>query len=468
MQQLSTQDAQFLYIETGNNLTHVMGVNLFDPSTAPGGKVRFKDIIAHVESRLDWSPVFRRRLLRLPYDFDLPYWVDDEYFDIEYHMFHGRLPRPGDWRQLCIHLSRHFSRPMDMNRPLWDMYVIEGLDRIEGIPKGCYAVATRVHHAAIDGASAMHFFSALADSDSEGTPVLGGQPPPVEVAAAPSTVTVLNRALASNLQSPVKMAGTLLRFSPAIFRTVLKTLGSDGGSGSKVPQTRFNVPVSPHKAFDATTFSLDDLKRIKSKVDGATINDVVLAICAGGLRRYLGHHDELPAGPLVAVAPINARRRGREAEMPGNQLSAMSVGLPTHLDDPLDRLQFVRDTTAQTKAAKSGISARLMTDLTRHVPAATMAGVARLLAGGRFASKLCNLFISNVPGPQQTLYMNGARLINTYALAPLADGMGLFIATPSYDGKMSFNIISARELLPDIPFFRECIEQAFEELLAAR
>lgn len=165
MQQLNPQDAQFLYIETGNNLTHVMGVNIFDPSTAPGGKVRFKDIIEHVESRLEYSQVFKRRLMRLPYDFDHPYWVEDEFFDVEHHMFHSRLPEPGDWRQFCIHLARHFSRPMDMNRPLWDMYVIEGLDRIEGIPKGSYAIATRVHHAAIDGASAMHFFSALSDID---------------------------------------------------------------------------------------------------------------------------------------------------------------------------------------------------------------------------------------------------------------------------------------------------------------
>jgi diacylglycerol O-acyltransferase len=466
MQQLSTQDAQFLYIETGNNLTHVMGVNIFDPSTAPGGKVRFKDIIAHVESRLDWSPVFRRRLMRLPYDFDLPYWVDDEYFDIEHHMFHGRLPKPADWRQFCIHLSRHFSRPMDMNRPLWDMYVIEGLDRIEGIPKGSYAIATRVHHAAIDGASAMYFFSAMADSDAEGTPALGRKPAPVEAAEAPSTVTVVNRALVSNLQSPVKMAGTLLRFSPAIWKTVVKTLSADGARGRSVPATRFNAPVSPHKVFDATTFPLEDLKRIKSRVDGATINDVVLAICAGSLRQYLQHHGELPDEPLVAVAPVNARKRGSEAEAPGNRLSAMTVALPTNVDDPLQRLQTVRDTTSQTKAAKSGISARLMTDLSRHVPAATLAGVARLVAGGRFASKLCNLFISNVPGPQQTLYMNGARLIHTYGMAPLADGMGLFIATPSYAGEMSFNIISDREMLPDIEFFRECIQNAFKELLA--
>lgn len=464
MQQLSAQDAQFLYIETGNNLTHVMGVNVFDPSTAPGGKVRFKDIIAHVEGRLDCSPVFRRRLMRLPYDFDHPYWVEDEYFDIEHHMFHGRLPEPGDWRQFCIHLSRHFSRPMDMNRPLWDMYVIEGLDSIEGFPKGAYAIATRVHHAAIDGASAMYFFSALADKDRKGTPAVDYQPVTIEEAVAPSTVAVVNRALVSNLQSPVKMASTLLRFSPAIWSTIKKSLEPGAPRGAKVPITRFNQPVSPHKVFDATEFPLKDLKAIKDKVEDATINDVVLAICAGALRRYLAAHGELPEQPLVAIAPVNARTGRGEDETPGNKLSAMSVALPTLETDPLERLRQVRRTTSQTKAAKSGISARLMTDLTKHVPAATLAGVARLVAGGRFTAKLCNLFISNVPGPQKTLYMNGAKLIHNYGMAPLADGMGLFIATPSYAGRMSFNIISDREMLPDIEFFRECLERSFAEL----
>jgi len=467
MQQLSAQDAQFLFLETTNNLSHVMGVNIFDPSTARGKKVRFKDIIAHVQGRLDCSPVFRRRLMRLPYDFDLPYWVEDEYFDIEHHMFHGRLPEPGDWRQFCIHLSRHFSRPMDMNRPLWDMYVIEGLDRIDGIPKGAYAIATRVHHAAIDGASAMHFFSAMSDKDRKGTPAVDLQAMAEALPAAPSTVAVLNRAVISNIQSPIKMASTLLRFSPAIWGTIRKTLGPDAPRRSRVPETRFNQPVSPHKVFDATIFSLDELRQIKSKVAGATINDVVLAISAGALRQYLQHHGELPDDPLVAIAPINARTSEQQAEIPGNNITAMSVALPTYAADPLDRLRIVRDTTSETKAAKSGISARLMTDLARHAPAATLAGVARLIASGRFTARLCNLFISNVPGPQQTLYMNGARMLHSYGLAPLADGMGLFIATPSYNGEMSFNIISDRELLPDIGFFRACLEQAHADLLAA-
>ena len=467
MQQLSAQDAQFLYIETGNNLTHVMGVNIYDPSTAPGGKVRFKDIITHVEERLGSSPVFRRRLMRLPYDFDHPYWVQDEFFDVEHHMFHGRLPKPGDWRQFCIHLARHFSRPMDMNRPLWDMYVIEGLDRIKGIPKGSYAIATRVHHAAIDGTSAMHFFAALSDIDSKGTPAIELPEWPADPVESPSAVTVVNRAVVSNLQSPVKMAGTLLRFSPAIFNTVVKSLSSEGGKSRQVPLTRFNQPVSPHKMFDATVFSLAEMKQIKDSIEDSTINDVVLAICAGALRIYLEHHEELPDDPLVAIAPVNKRGKGRDSEIPGNKISAMAVALPTNIDDPIERLLTIRDTTRQTKAAKSGISARLMTDLSQHVPAATMAGVARIVAGGRFTSKLCNLFISNVPGPQETLYMNGARLLHTYGLAPLADGMGLFIATPSYNGEMTFSIISAREIMPDIEFFRECLEQSFDELLEA-
>lgn len=467
MQQLSAQDAQFLYIETGNNLTHVMGVNIYDPSTAPGGKVRFKDIITHVEERLGSSPVFRRRLMRLPYDFDHPYWVQDEFFDVEHHMFHGRLPKPGDWRQFCIHLARHFSRPMDMNRPLWDMYVIEGLDRIKGIPKGSYAIATRVHHAAIDGTSAMHFFAALSDIDSKGTPAIELPEWPADPVESPSAVTVVNRAVVSNLQSPVKMAGTLLRFSPAIFNTVVKSLSSEGGKSRQVPLTRFNQPVSPHKMFDATVFSLAKMKQIKDSIEDSTINDVVLAICAGALRIYLEHHEELPDDPLVAIAPVNKRGKGRDSEIPGNKISAMAVALPTNIDDPIERLLTIRDTTRQTKAAKSGISARLMTDLSQHVPAATMAGVARIVAGGRFTSKLCNLFISNVPGPQETLYMNGARLLHTYGLAPLADGMGLFIATPSYNGEMTFSIISAREIMPDIEFFRECLEQSFDELLEA-
>ncbi|MDZ7587824.1 MAG: wax ester/triacylglycerol synthase family O-acyltransferase [Parasphingorhabdus sp.] len=464
-QQLGAQDAQFLYIQSPGTLTHIMALYIYDPSTAPGGKVRFKDIIAHVEGRLHISPVFKRKLYRLPFDLDHPYWVADPHFDIEAHISHVRLPEPGDWRQFCIHVARHFSRPMDMDRPLWDMYVIEGLDRIEGFAKGSFAIATRVHHAAIDGASAAYFFTALGDKDAKGNPVIPVEPYTEELGEPPSSTEVMQRMLSSNLQSPVKLTNALMKLTPALWDMAQKNLaGDDSADRLKIPQTRFNAPVSPHKMFDAVTFPLDELKAMRLKAAGATINDVVLTICAGALRRYLQKHRELPKAPLVAVAPVNLRDRAGQESMPGNKISAMTVNLRTDIADPLERLAAIRDITGSTKAGKSGISARIMTDLTQHIPGATMSAAARVLTSERFAPRMTNLFISNVPGPQFPIFFAGAKLTHQYGMAPLAHGMGLFIATPSYNGTMSFAITSDRAIMPDIDFFRECIIASFAEL----
>ncbi|MGB5512106.1 MAG: wax ester/triacylglycerol synthase domain-containing protein, partial [Woeseiaceae bacterium] len=173
MDQLNPQDAQFLYLESDDNLTHLTSISIFDQSTVPGdGIVHFKDILEHVESRLHMSPLFRRRLVHVPLELDFPYWVDDESFDLEYHVHHSRLPEPSDWRQFCIHMARYHSRPLDMKRPLWDMYVVEGLDNIDWLPKGSYALATKIHHAAVDGKAIMDFFGAMADIDNKGTPAV--------------------------------------------------------------------------------------------------------------------------------------------------------------------------------------------------------------------------------------------------------------------------------------------------------
>jgi WS/DGAT/MGAT family acyltransferase len=220
--------------------------------------------------------------------------------------------------------------------------------------------------------------------------------------------------------------------------------------------------------FDATVFQLDDLKQVRKSVPGSTINDVVLAICSGALRKYLQHHDELPEDPLVAWVPINARPGGAsDTDAPGNNISAMTTPIFTDHADPLERLHAIMQSTRRSKEAKSGMSARLMTDITQHIPAATQVLASRLVARSGVAGKTCNLFVSNVPGPQEPQYMNGARVWGSFGLAPLGDGMGLFIATPSYDGKMSFNVISTREIMPDIRFFVECLEESLAELLNA-
>ena len=466
LKQLSAQDAQFLYTQTANNLTHIMGVYIYDPSTAPGGFVRFKDIIAHVESRVDTSPLFKRRLHRLPFDMDHPYWVEDEHFDIEAHMSHARLPEPGDWRQFCIAVARWFSKPMDMNRPLWDIYIIEGLDRIPGIPKGSFAMLHRVHHAAVDGASGAHAFIAMSDIDAHGTPAIAEPPPVEELGKAPSSAETLSRAWSASLQSPVKFMNALMKMSPAIVASARKSI-AEGGMTAGVPETRFNVPVGPHKMFEATTVALADVAEIRKKVPGATVNDVVLTTVGGALRKYLAKHKELPKESLVAVAPVNLRGKGGKASTPGNQVSAMSVPIRTDIADPLERLAAVRDYTVEAKEAKAGVSARIMTDLSQHIPGATMAAVARLVTSERFAVRGTNLFISNVPGAQVPLYLAGAQLVQQHGMAPLANNMGLFVATPSYNGRIAFSLISERAVMPDIAFFRECIDESFADLMAA-
>jgi len=466
MRQVGAQDAQFIYMESENNLAHVTMVVIYDPSTAPGGHVRFKDIIAHVASRQHLSPVFKQRMVHVPLELDYPYWVADEHYDIEYHIQHGALPAPGDWRQFCIHLARYHSRPLDMHRPLWEMYVIGGLDNVEGLPRGCYAVATKVHHVAVDGASMFNFFGVLSDINAKGKPVFDTTKPEAALPQLPSMRDMVVRGVFNNLNAPVRIAETVLRSAPSIYQGLQAVIGREPDDESHaVPDTRFNGSVSPHKMLDGRAFPLDDFKQIKQLVPGSTINDVVLAVCAGGLRRYLQHHRELPADSLVGWVPINRRTPGSsDSEVTGNNISAMTVPIHTEIEDAAERLAAIYIATQASKEARSGVAARLMTDITRHVPAATQVMAARMVLRSGLAGKMCNLFISNVPGSAEPFYMNGAKAINMMGMAPLADGMGLFIATPSYNGKLMFTVTSTREILPDIDFFMACLEQSVDEL----
>lgn len=468
MDQLNPQDAQFLYLESSDNLTHLTSISIFDQSTVPNGEVvRFKDILAHVQSRLHMSPIFKRRLVRVPLELDFPYWVDDEHFDLEYHVRHGRLPEPCDWRQFCIHMARYHSRPLDMNRPLWEMYVVEGLNNVDWLPKGSYAIATKFHHAAVDGKAIVDFFGALADIDNKGTPAVPLDSSPLRRSPRPGLIDMAIRATWHSVRSPIGMTDAVMRAMPSVYRMAQNALSSGKKDSSNVPKTRFNQRVAPQKMYDARAFSLDDLRAIRTIVPGSTVNDVVLAVCSGGLRKYLAHHDELPDESLIAWVPINARTSSAaNPDSPGNNVTSMTVPLFTDIEDATDRLAAICSSTTRSKEAKAGISARLMTDLSQHVPAATQVLAGRLVLRTGMASRMCNLFISNVPGPQIPLFMTGAKQVGAYGLAPLVDGMGLFIATPSYNGEITFNVTSTRDILPDIDFFTDCLEESLKELKA--
>jgi diacylglycerol O-acyltransferase len=466
--QLGAQDAQFLYLQTGEVLTHVMSINLYDPATAPGGKVRYRDIVRHVAARCHLSPIYRRRLYRLPGDLDFPYWVEDPAFDAAAHITRVRLARPGGWRQFCALAARHFARPMDLERPLWDIVVVEGLDRIMGAAPGSYALLQRFHHAAIDGASGAYALAALSDRDARGTPAVDPAAAHADLGSVPTPATMLSRALASNLASPIRMIDAVMKLSPALVNAARKRL-TEGAApgGAPVPVTRFNGRVSLLRTFDAVEIRLEDMRALRALVDGATINDVILAIGSGALRRYLARHEELPEDTLVAIAPVNARKRSGSGETAGNDVSAMTVPLATNLADPVARLQAIRSCTQAAKEAKGGLGARVLADVSRRIPGLALAGVARLITNERFARSQANLIITNVPSSPIPLYMLGARLTHQFGMGPVTHGMGLFVSANSYDRAVSFCLTADRKQVPDIEFLGRCVRDAFDELQRA-
>lgn len=464
MRQLTGQDAVFLYMESRGAPLHVSALSVYDPSTAPDGAVRYKDILKHIESRLDTSPVFRQKLVQLPLSLDFPYWVDDENFDLEFHVRHIGLPAPRDWRQLCILVARLHSHPLDMTRPPWEMYVIEGLDHIPWLPRGSYAILSKYHHAAVDGATGAEITSGM--HDLLPNPPKDAKQLPWLPEAEPSLFNLLARASVNNLKTPFRLMRALSATTPALGRRLLRSGKVESSPKNRVPHTRFNKQVSPHRVFEGQVFALDDLRAIRKQVAGATINDVVLAICSGALRSYLDEKGELPDEPLVAMAPINTRVSGEQGDT-GNTISAMFVNLHTDIAGPLELLQSIHKTTRQSKEMDRAISARQMTDINKHIPATTLALAGRLITGlglGYRAIRWCNCVITNVPGPQAPLYMNGAKMVQIMASAPIVDGVGLMIAAFSYNGTITISFSSCRDLMPDPQVFSNCLRQSFTSL----
>jgi WS/DGAT/MGAT family acyltransferase len=237
----------------------------------------------------------------------------------------------------------------------------------------------------------------------------------------------------------------------------------------EAPRTLFNAHVSPHRVFEGRDFALDDIRTIRRAVPGSTVNDVVLAICGGAIRRYLLHRGALPESSLIATAPVNVRT-DTEAGSGGNQVSAMFVAIRTDIPGALDRLVAVHEHTREAKELVNAYGARLMTDINKHIPAATLALAGRLatqLGLGSVMSPVCNCVITNVPGPQVPLYMNGARLVTQYGLGPVTDAIGLFITVLSYNGHITISFASCREMVPDPGYFADCFQESFDEMLAA-
>jgi WS/DGAT/MGAT family acyltransferase len=467
MQQLTGLDASFLYLETANAPMHISGLAIYEQSTAPGGKVRFKQIIENTAQRIKRLPSLTRRLANVPLGLDHPYWISDGSFDPEFHIRHIALPRPGDWRQLCILISRIHARALDRSHPLWELYVIEGLNNIPGYPKDCFAIFTKMHHAAVDGASGMEITAAT--HDLAAVAPQQREPYAITVDEAPTTLGLLARAQLNTLKQPFRFISVARNTVPGFAKMYSRLRRGELSRVKDIPRTRFNDSVSPHRVFDAVAFPLQDVKDIKNAVPGATVNDVAITICGGALRKYLQAKGELPEQSLAAMAPINVRDDS-EKGTGGNIVSTMTVRVRSDIENARERLEAVHEGTSQAKEYASAVGAKTMTDYTQFIPSTLTAQAARLASRWGLLNQmnpLYNCVITNVPGPQVPLYNTGARMIANFGTGPVQDGLGLFHVISSYCGDFTISATACREIMPDPEFYRECLEQSFTDLQAA-
>jgi WS/DGAT/MGAT family acyltransferase len=352
---------------------------------------------------------------------------------------------------------------------LWEFNIVEGLDNIEGLPPGCFALVAKVHHAAIDGMSGVELSAAVHDIE----------PKPVERSAKsswkgedePAITEMLMRTWMNSITQPVRFAKTLAQTVPGAARLIRDVAGGDVSlKGAKMaPQTLLNGKVGPHRVWDGAVFQLADIRAIKDRIEGATVNDVILTIIGGGLRKYLMSRKNLPKDSLTAMAPISVRAEG-EKEALGNLVSAMLVQLGTDIDDPMERLRFVRDTTVNSKAMTNAVGARTLTDYSQFIPSGLAGLAARLytrLGAANIHSPVFNVVATNVPGPRVPLYFAGAKMVRMMGTGPIFDGMGMINAIYSYGPEIAIAFTSDRDMVPDPANYAQALRDSFEELLNA-
>jgi len=467
MQQLSGMDASFLYMETGTTPMHIGSLTIYDQSSAPGGHVTFKDILEFFQSRLHKARAFRQRLARVPLSLDRPYWIEDPDFDLEFHVRHIALPSPGDWRQLCIQAARLHARPLDRNKPLWEAYVIEGLDNVEGVPKGSFALVTKIHHAAIDGVSGAEMMTAIhdltPDAEVEG-PLQAWTPERI-----PTGVELLSKAALNSLSTPAKFGKLLYRSAPSLAKVIAGLSSRQLKLPVRVPRTRFNGRISPHRVFDGRAFDLNEIKAIKNSQPGTTVNDVMVTICGGALRKYLESKNELPKESLVAMAPMSVRSDDKRTAA-GNLITAMSLPIRSDIEDPLERLLAVHKESTEAKKLTHTMGPHLATDAAEFLPSTVSGFFARTYVSSGLVDRvppLMNTVITNVPGVNMPLYSMGSRMVANYGLGPIVQGIGLFQPILSCNNTITISAVADRDMMPDPAFYADCLQESFDELKAA-
>jgi len=461
-QRLTPLDASFLHLETPQTHMHIGGVAIFEPSPLGTGRALYEGLARAVAPRLDLIPRYRQKLALVPLGLDTPVWVDDPDFDMSNHLLRAALPKPGGDQQLQDFIGRVFSRQLDRRRPLWELYVVEGL------PEGRWALVNKSHHAMVDGISTLELATILLDVD----PGAGKQPFGVsrwEAGESPSGMGLLISSLRERIIRPARVlsAARALAGQPGRLAAALRDTASGLASLAEhmgAPRSAINGKTGAARSYAYSRFPLEDFRTVKNAF-GGTINDIVLATVSGGLRHFLlarGVDPDDETQALRALCPVSIRDT-RERTALGNRLAMLLVKLPIAQADPQRRVAAVRTTVNALKARKQAVGADFLLSLAGFAPSTLHAMVAR----ASLRQIAFNLVVTNVPGPQFPLYCQGARLVEVFPIAFLYEGQQLSIAIFSYCGMLNFGYLVDAEGLSDVDLFAECVNEGLRELVEA-
>jgi WS/DGAT/MGAT family acyltransferase len=457
-ERLSVLDASFLYLERGGVHMHVAGLVVLDPKTRPDGRLRAEDLAKLIQDRIHLVPRFRQKAVFPPFGLGRPVWVDDEDFDVEFHLRRAALPAPGGKKELADFVQRVHSRPLDRSKPLWEMYFIEGLE------DGYMAVLSKSHHAMIDGISGIDIATVMFDLTPEPEEI---QPKPWKPEPEPEPREVLVETVRDQIMHPFMSladgVGRAVRAPQEAWDQARRVLGGIGEILAKgqAPPGPFNARIGPNRRFGVAEVPVVDAKAVKNAL-GGTVNDVILAAVAGSLRKLLEHRGERPKGSLRAMVPVSTRDESKRMAL-GNQVSMFFADLPVGTADPAKRLKKIEAVTKELKSSHQAIAATSLINTAQWTPPTLHGLAARLVARQRFA----NLIVSNVPGPQVPLYLDGAQLVVAYPVMPLGPTLGLSVAVTSLSGTMGFGFTGDWDAVPDIDVLPEGLLESMAELKKA-
>ena len=459
MDRLSGLDASFLYFETPAHLMHVCGLLVLDLSTMPE-PYRFDTTREALRQRLQYNPAFRRKLHNPLLNVDHPVWVDDDDFDIEHHVRRITVPAPGGAAELAEVCGDIAGQPLDRSRPLWEFWVIEGL------ADGRLAVMSKMHHATVDGVTGASLVSALCSIEPDPAPPVSQTVTPPE--RRPSDREIILDGLVSIAKRPIRFARILPNTINVLPDWVQRARrGAAMPAPFTAPRTSFNGTVTGHRTVAFTQLPLADVKEVKNAF-GCTVNDVVLALCSGALRKYLGDRGELPESSLVGMVPVSVH--GRTTAGGTNKVSGMFASLSSDIVDPVERLEQIAERNRVAKEHHKTLSASLLQDWAQFAAPNTFGLAVRVYSKLRLAERhpvVHNLVISNVPGPPMPIYFLGARVVGFYPFGPVFHGAGLNITVLSNDGHLDIGLIACRELAPDLWSLADDMPIALGELVSA-